>query len=77
MRKYKKRDATHPFSLHKMLPQLKKIIDSQNYNLGTLMPKRHLPSPKLPFRKNCDIFFQNAMEFFSPKRDVFQALQET
>ncbi len=47
MRKYKKRDDTHPFSLQKMLPQLKKMINSQIYNLGTLMPKGTFTVPKI------------------------------
>ena len=33
------RDDTHPYSLQKMSPQLKKIISCKNYNLGILMPK--------------------------------------
>ncbi len=46
IRKYNKRDNTHPFFLQKMVPLLRKMDSRQNYNSGTLIPKGTFTVPK-------------------------------
>ena len=62
---------THPISLQKMLPQLRKIGSRQNYNFVPKTSKRDFFKPNtfsVIFRIQCN---------FSSKRDVFKARQGT